>query len=161
MCEIVSYNIKLSTIIIENMSNNTRKLVYRSSVLGNILGNINTKFQFKLLSFYKDKKSIELIKSVKNEVDFAFYPIEAYHVFSIAKSQSRLDGDMIEVGVYQGGSAKLICEAKNEKELHLFELGIDIGALETSVYLKKEKVRDRNVFGGKMFEKCILLFFFL
>lgn len=121
MCKIFSHNIKLSTIIIRNMSNNTRKLVYRSSILGNILGNINTKFQFKLLSFYKDKKSVELIKSVKNEVDFAFYPIEAYHVFSIAKSQSRLDGDMAEVGVYQGGSAKLISEAKNGRELHLFD----------------------------------------
>jgi len=61
MCKIFSHNIKLSTIIIRNMSNNTRKLVYRSSILGNILSNFNTKFQFKLLSFYGDKKSVELI----------------------------------------------------------------------------------------------------
>jgi O-methyltransferase len=117
----ISHSIKLSTIIIRNMSNNTRKLVYKSNMFGNILGKINTKFQFKLLSFYKDQKTVEIIKTIKNEVDFAFYPIEAFHVFSIAKSQSRLDGDMAEVGVYQGGSAKLISEAKNERELHLFD----------------------------------------
>jgi len=104
-----------------DMSNNTRKLVYRSNIFGSILGKINTKFQFKLLSFYKDKKSVDLIKNIKNDVDFAFYPLEAYHVYSIAKSQSRLDGDMAEVGVYQGGSAKLISEAKNDKVLHLFD----------------------------------------
>ena len=28
---------------------------------------------------------------------------------------------MAEVGVYQGVSAKLICEAKGDKELHLFD----------------------------------------
>ena len=37
MCKIFSHNIKLSTIIIGNISNNTRKLVYGSSILGNIL----------------------------------------------------------------------------------------------------------------------------
>ena len=94
------------------MVNNTRKLVYGSNIVGKFMSNLNTKFQFKLLSFYNDKKIVDLIKTVKKEVDFAFYPIEAYHVYSIAKSQSRLDGDMAEVGVYQGGSAKLISEIK-------------------------------------------------
>lgn len=121
MCRNISHSIKLSTTIISNMSNHIRKLVYKSNIFGNILGKINTKFQFKLLSFYKEQKIVELIKTIKNEVDFAFYPIEAFHVFSIAKSQSRLDGDMVEVGVYQGGSAKLISEAKEENELHLFD----------------------------------------
>jgi len=103
------------------MDNNTRKLVYKYDILSKILSYFNNKFQLKLLSFYKDKKIVELIKSVKNEVDFTFYPIEAYHVFSIAQSQSRIEGEMAEVGVYQGGSAKLICEAKKGKNLHLFD----------------------------------------
>lgn len=98
-----------------------RRIVYKSKVIGNILGFFVTLFQFKLLSFYKDPEIIRLIKTVKKEVDLAFYPYEAYTVYSIALSQSKLDGDMAEVGVYQGGSAKLISEAKGNKILHLFD----------------------------------------
>jgi O-methyltransferase len=123
MCKIFGHNIKLTILLKANRSmvDNTRKLVYGSSIFGKFMSNLNTKFQFRLLSFYNDKKIIDLIKIVKKEVNFAFYPIEAYHVYSIAKSQSNLEGDMAEVGVYQGGSAKLISEVKNEKELHLFD----------------------------------------
>ena len=123
MCKIFGHNIKLTILLKANRSmvNNTRKLVYGSSIFAKLMSNLNTKFQFRLLSFYNDKKIIDLIKIVKKEVDFAFFPIEAYHVYSIAKSQSNLDGDMAEVGVYQGGSAKLIAEVKNEKELYLFD----------------------------------------
>jgi hypothetical protein len=98
-----------------------RGITYKSRLIGSFLGGIATGFQFKLLYFYKEKQIIDLIKSIKNETNFAFYPYEAYTVYSTAKSQSKLDGEMVEVGVYQGGSAKLICEAKGDKKLHLFD----------------------------------------
>jgi len=103
------------------MNNNLRRIVYKSKIVGNALGYLASTIQFKLLSFYKDEKTVSLLKSVKNEVDFAFYPYEAYTVYSITKSQSNLEGDMAEVGVYQGGSAKIICEAKDKRTLHLFD----------------------------------------
>jgi hypothetical protein len=101
--------------------NDVRRIVYKTKVVGYILGFFVTLFQFKLLSFYKEPKIVNLIKTVKKEVDLAFYPYEAYTVYSITHSQSKLDGDMAEVGVYQGGSAKLISEAKGNKTLHLFD----------------------------------------
>ena len=103
------------------MVDNTRKIVYGSKSIGGILSKLATTFQFKLLSFYKDKQIVDLIKEIKNEVDFAFYPYEAYMIYSIVKTQTSLEGDLAEVGVYQGGSAKLICEVKKEKELYLFD----------------------------------------
>jgi len=103
------------------MNNIFQKLVYRFALLGKLLGYFNTKLQFSLLSFYNDKKTVDIIKTIKNEVDFAFFPFEAFLIYSITKSQSRLEGEMAEVGVYQGGSAKLICEAKENKKLHLFD----------------------------------------
>jgi len=123
MCKIFGYSIKLTILLkgSRKMRNNTQKLVYGSSIFRKFMSSLNTKFQFRLLSFYNDKKIIDLIKIVKKEVDFAFYPIEAYHVYSIAKSQSKMDGEMAEVGVFQGGSSKIICEVKNGKELHLFD----------------------------------------
>ena len=98
-----------------------RSAVYSSNEIGKILGYFSTKFQYKLLSFYKEKKVVNLIKSIKNDVNFAFFPYEAYMLYSIAKSQQELDGDMAEVGVYQGGSAKLISEVKGDRKLFLFD----------------------------------------
>ena len=42
-------------------------------------------------------------------------------IYSIVKTQTAIEGDLAEVGVFQGGSAKLICEVKKEKELYLFD----------------------------------------
>lgn len=46
---------------------------------------------------------------------------ERYTIYSSIKSLSKLDGDIAEVGVYKGGSAKLICEIKENKKLYLFD----------------------------------------
>ncbi|MEK6857593.1 MAG: TylF/MycF/NovP-related O-methyltransferase, partial [Nanoarchaeota archaeon] len=42
-------------------------------------------------------------------------------LFSLAKSSTKITGDMLEVGVYKGGSAKLICAVKGAKSLYLFD----------------------------------------
>lgn len=98
-----------------------RSSIYKVKVFGQIMSYLLSLFQFKLLSFYKEQDIVNLIKTIKNEVNFAFYPSEAFLLYSIAYSQSRLDGEMAEVGVYQGGFAKLICEIKGKKKLHLFD----------------------------------------
>lgn len=98
-----------------------RRIIYKSKFLGGFFGYISTSFQFRLLYFYKDRKAVDLIKSIKKEVDFAFYPYEAFMVYSLVKSQCKLEGDFAEIGVYQGGSAKLICEAKGVRKLYLFD----------------------------------------
>ncbi len=46
---------------------------------------------------------------------------EAFTVYSLARAQSRLEGAMAEVGVYQGCSAKIITVASGAKPLHLFD----------------------------------------
>tara|TARA_B100000029_G_scaffold297820_1_gene290993 strand:- start:919 stop:1467 length:549 start_codon:yes stop_codon:yes gene_type:complete len=48
-------------------------------------------------------------------------PFEAYMIYSLANARSNFKGDMAEVGVFQGGSAKIICEAKKSSKLHLFD----------------------------------------
>ena len=106
-----------------------RSAVYSSNQIGKILGYFSIKFQYKLLSFYKEKEVVDLIKNIKNDVNFAFFPYEAYMLYSIAKSQRELDGNMVEVGVYQGGSAKLICEVKGDRKLFLFDTFIGLQEL--------------------------------
>ncbi len=46
---------------------------------------------------------------------------EQYLVYALARAQRSLPGAMAEVGVYRGASAKLICEVKDHKALHLFD----------------------------------------
>lgn len=76
---------------------------------------------FLLYAFKKDAKMLALIQQVKRESDLFLTADEAFLVSSLAQTQRQLTGDMAEVGVYKGGSAKLICEAKGRAPLHLFD----------------------------------------
>ena len=103
------------------MTSIQRKVVYGSKISSKISEYVLSKFQFFLLSFYKERKIVDLIKQVKSDVDFAVFPYDAYLIYSIANTQAKFEGDMAEIGVYQGGSAKLICEAKKNRNLFLFD----------------------------------------
>ena len=46
---------------------------------------------------------------------------EMCNIYLLVKKSQKIEGDLAEVGVYRGGSAKIICEAKGEKSLHLFD----------------------------------------
>ena len=66
-------------------------------------------------------RGFALIQQVRSERSMLLSVGEAFTLLSVAGSTSKLDGDLAEVGVYQGGSAKLICEVKGGKDLHLFD----------------------------------------
>ncbi len=46
---------------------------------------------------------------------------EAFLVHSLARSTSKLRGDIAEVGVFQGSTARLICDVKGDKRFRLFD----------------------------------------
>jgi hypothetical protein len=46
---------------------------------------------------------------------------EMFLLYSLARAQRDLHGAMAEVGVYEGSSARVLCEAKGERPLHLFD----------------------------------------
>ena len=46
---------------------------------------------------------------------------EKFTLYSSMKAISSLEGDIAEVGVYKGGSAKILAELKGNKKLHLFD----------------------------------------
>jgi len=133
------------------MIDTLRNVVYSSKEIRKILTYFSTKFQFTLLSFYKEKKVADLMKSIKNEVFFEWPPYEAYMIYSITRSQRELDGDMAEVGVYQGGSAKIICDVKRNRKLFLFDTfkGLpelsDIDTLFGKKHWKKNQFNDTSL----------------
>lgn len=73
------------------------------------------------LGFHKDRDSLKLIRRVRRERESLLTAQDGYVIQSLARAQSRLPGDMAEVGVYQGASAKLVCEVKGDSRLHLFD----------------------------------------
>ncbi len=70
----------------------------------------------------KEKKEIfSLIQKIKSENKLLLDDSEAFQLYKNVESTNKLLGEIAEVGAYYGGSAKLICEAKGNRKLHLFD----------------------------------------
>lgn len=77
--------------------------------------------QLQLLIVQKERVPVDLIKRIYKERGFTMWPQEMAFIYSLASRARGFDGDFAEVGVYKGASAKLLCEAKGLKFLHLFD----------------------------------------
>jgi len=90
--------------------------------IGRLINRLIIAFELKVMSYYHDKKVINLLKKIINEdKPFLLKPSELFLIYSFAKSQTYIDGDYAEVGVFKGATAKAICEAKENKHLRLFD----------------------------------------
>jgi O-methyltransferase len=69
----------------------------------------------------KEEDAVNLIGKVFADDRSLMTTYEMWMIYSIARGQSKLPGAYAEVGVYKGASAKLICEAKGDRNLHLFD----------------------------------------
>ncbi len=74
-----------------------------------------------ILGGHKDAAAMRGIRRARIGRESLLSGNEAFTVYSLARSQSALGGDMAEVGVYQGVSAMLISEASGNAPLHLFD----------------------------------------
>lgn len=74
------------------------------------------------LSTHKSSDILGLIQQNRRELrGTGPIAIEAFVIHSIARAQTKVPGDFAEVGVFTGGSARMICEAKGDKHLRLFD----------------------------------------
>jgi hypothetical protein len=80
-----------------------------------------SRLQFSALNGRKDKRIVELLWQIHKERRSLLSAFEAYLVYAVARAQAKQPGAFAEVGVYKGASAKLICEVKGDKVLHLFD----------------------------------------
>jgi O-methyltransferase len=129
------------------------------------------RLHFIFLSAHKDKEVVKLLKRVRRERKCLLTGFEQFLVYSLARSQCHLDGDLAEVGVYTGASAKLIAEARdhsvqspkskvqgqthNGEPAPTLDLGpgtLDCKCLhlfDTFAGLPESSAKDRNVYTGK------------
>ena len=83
--------------------------------------NLWSRLQIAAMASRKDPAVIKLFKEIHREHRSLLSAFEQYLIYSVARGQSKRPGAMAEVGVFRGGSAKLICEVKGDKPLHLFD----------------------------------------
>lgn len=74
-----------------------------------------------LLKFRKDERLVKQILEIQREAGFKMWPDEMIFLYNCAMAVKNIRGDFAEVGVSSGGSAKVLCQTKGEKFLHLFD----------------------------------------
>jgi len=75
---------------------------------------------------------LPLIRATRRLVPMLLTDAAALQILIAVRATRRLDGAMAEAGVFQGGSARLICHAKGEAPLHLFDVFETLQAGDTS-----------------------------
>ena len=104
------------------MKNRYLHRLYGRSRLARVISmGIMARFELMSLGGHKSKDVLDLIRTTRRERESLLSGTEAFLVHSIARAQSKLEGSMAEVGVYQGCSAKLISVAGAGRALHLFD----------------------------------------
>jgi O-methyltransferase len=62
-----------------------------------------------------------LIRRIASETDMLLLRDEAYQLLSCTRATQKVEGAMAEIGVYRGGSARLMCEGRGNRALYLFD----------------------------------------
>jgi hypothetical protein len=70
---------------------------------------------------HPEKTAFKYIIRIRKETEMVLTLNEAAQIFNAVINTIKIPGDIAEVGVYRGGSSKLICEAKGNRPLHLFD----------------------------------------
>ena len=73
------------------------------------------------LSLHKNADTVRLIRTTRNQRKWLLTSNEAFLLHSLTCAQRKLPGAIAEVGVFEGGSARMICESKGDVPLHLFD----------------------------------------
>lgn len=74
-----------------------------------------------LFNYQHASRVISRIRQIAKDTNMLLGKGEAYLLYKLVKNTAKLPGHIAEVGVYRGGSARLIAENKGDKELHLFD----------------------------------------
>lgn len=97
-------------------------------------------FERKLQHYYGHERFNQVLSELSlDRKEILFYASELQMLMSFAEALRAIDGAYAEVGVYQGTSAKAICEFKGDKELHLFDTfeGLPEGSQLDTVFKKE------------------------
>lgn len=83
--------------------------------------NMLSRMHFWQMGAHKDPQTIKFLRKVRRQRYSLVTGREAFFIHSVARAQATRPGDFAEVGVYQGSTARIICEVKGDKHLRLFD----------------------------------------
>lgn len=94
-----------------------------NAMVRNVLFSVSARSPHLTLYFNLPEKTaiIQRVRALKKECALLLEDDEAYQLVALVQSVAKISGDLAEVGTYRGGSARLLCEFKAEKTLHLFD----------------------------------------
>ncbi len=98
-----------------------QRIVGRSKLLRRCTIGLLARLELLLLAGHKDATVMATLRQCRRGSESLLSGNEAFLLYSLARAQRSLGGAMAEVGVYQGSSARILCEAKGECPLHLFD----------------------------------------
>ncbi len=98
-----------------------RGVMARSRPLRRALMGTSNQLQMLLLSGHKCPDTLATLRRSRAGAESLLSADEAFMLHAIGLAQNRLPGDFAEFGVYEGTSARLLCEVKGERTLHLFD----------------------------------------
>ncbi len=79
------------------------------------------RLELAFLSGHKEPHVLADIRAARSGRESLLSGNEAFTLYSVARAQAALGGEMAEVGVYQGCSARIISVASDGAKLHLFD----------------------------------------
>ena len=98
-----------------------RGAMARSRTLRRAFMGASNRLQMMLLSGHKSPETLDALRRARSHAEPLLSNDEMFVLHEIGRAQSMLDGDFAEFGVYQGCSARLLCEVKGDRPLHLFD----------------------------------------
>jgi O-methyltransferase len=68
------------------------------------------------------RRDLAIVRETRKRAAMLVQDAAGYQIMACARAASRLNAAMAEVGVFAGGTARLVCEVKGERPLHLFDV---------------------------------------
>ena len=111
-----------------------QRIVSRSRILRRLTLGAFAQWELLILKGHKNRATVAAIRRCRRVADSLLTANEAFLLHSLVAAQRAAGYAMAEFGVYQGSSARIMCEAKGDCALHLFDTfsGMpDLGEQET------------------------------
>lgn len=98
-----------------------QRIVSRTKLLRRLTIGLFAQLELLILKGHKDRSTVASIRRCRRGTESLLTGNEAFLLHSLAAAQSSFGCAMAELGVYRGSSARIICEAKGNCALHLFD----------------------------------------
>ena len=115
------------------------RLIGSSRLVRSLSIGLLARLELAFLAGHKEKSVLAAIRHARSGRESLLSGNEAFTLYSFARAQSGLAGEMAEVGVYQGCSAKIISTASGAVPLHLFDTYAGLPAPDADEHARMRK----------------------